>query len=159
MSIGKRAQMEILGLAIVVVLVILGMLFVIKFMSLQEPGNLRQPVVQSQTAASYITAYLKTNVPDCRGLTVTDLLQDCAVGGGITCEDGSDSCRKAEEVAEEVFSRTFEVWRQPYYFVAFMDEGSPLVELGEQCPGERRTRQFPLPTGVDTMFVRLDLCG
>lgn len=155
----KKAQMEILGLAIVVVLVILGMLFVIKFMSLQQPGDLRRPVVQSQTAASYITAYLKTTVPDCKGLAITDLLQDCAVGAGIQCGNGMDSCQMAEQVAGEIFSETFEVWQQPYYFVAYLDEGNPLVELGEQCPGERRTKQFPLPTGVDTMFVRLDLCG
>jgi len=89
---------------------------------------------------------------------VTDLLQDCSLRGGIVCDDGRNSCEKASHIAETIFTQTFEEWRQAYHFTAYIEEAQPFVELGEFCPGERRSKTFPLPTGLQTMFVRLDLC-
>lgn len=154
--IHKKSQMEILGLAIVVLLVTLAMVFVIRFLALSEPEDIRSGVVESQVASNYITTYLKTSVEGCNGLSITDLLQDCAIGGNIC--NGQDSCQKAEEVAETIFLSTFDAWNTQYGFEVYLDEDNPKIELGPGCTGERRSKLFPLPTGVSPLFVKLDLC-
>ncbi len=151
--------MEILGLAIVVVLLVLGLVFAIKFIALKKPSTIRKEVVESQVASNYVSTYLNTAVNDCNYLTATELLQDCAVQGGIVCSDGKSSCEKAREVAAAIFSKTFEQWKWKYEMTASLGTSRTLMQLGQACPGQKRSKTFPLPTRAGTMFVKLDICG
>ncbi|HIH04627.1 TPA: hypothetical protein HA281_04755 [Candidatus Woesearchaeota archaeon] len=151
--------MEILGLAIVVVLLILGLVFVIKFVALKKPSTLKKDVVESQVASNYLSTYLSTSVQECSGLSTTELLQDCAAQGGITCQDGETSCEKPREVAAFIFNQTFDQWKWKYEMSAFLGERSSLFTLGTACPGQKRSKTFPLPTRAGTLYVKLDICG
>lgn len=155
----KRGQMEILGLAIVVVLLILGLVFVIKFVALKKPSTLKKEVVESQVASNYLSTYLSTSVQECSGLSTTELLQDCAAQGGITCQDGETSCEKPREVAAFIFNQTFDQWKWEYEMSAFLGERNSLFALGKTCPGQKRSKTFPLPTRAGTLYVKLDICG
>ena len=155
--------MEILGLAIVVILLILGMVFVIKFVALKPQSTIKKDVVESQVASNYISTYLDITVPNCNSLTVKELLQDCAAGSSIDC-NGMTSCAQSQQVADIIFTQTFDEWKWDYYFVAFLQESSPLWKLssdadGRPCPGPKKSKTYPLPTRVGTLSVRLDLCN
>ena len=157
----KKSQMEILGLAIVIVLLILGLVFVIKFVALKKPSTIKQEVSQSELATGYLSTYLDTSVPECNGLTISELLQDCAARGGITCPSSTtilSSCEKAEEVADIIFSQTFKIWKLPYELKASF-QNQELIQLGERCKGQKRSKTFPLPSRAGTIQVTLDICG
>ena len=159
MDTKKKAQMEILGLAIVVVLLILGMVFVIEFIVTKKPSNLKKDIVESQVASNYLSTYLDTSVPECNSLTITELLQDCAAQGGIKCQDSKPSCDKAKEVAQAIFARTFDQRKLRYDLSAFLSEKTPILSVGKICTGEKRSKTFPIPTRAGTLFVRLNICG
>ena len=92
--------MEILGLSIVVLLLILGMVFVIKFVATSDNGSIRKEVSESQIASNYIATYLDTTVIACRGLTIKELLIDCAERGAIICPNLRNSCQIRNDVAK-----------------------------------------------------------
>ena len=168
--------MEILGLAIVVLLLILGMVFVIRFIALSDKGSIQKEVSESQIASNYIATYLDTTVRDCRGLTIEELLIDCAEGtpgprgGSINCgytlpdtlppfSHEVKSCEQAQIVASTIFLTTFEAWKTKYYFTAYLQPSQPFITNGTGCKGQKRSKDYFLSTASGTLHVKLDLCS
>ena len=74
--------MEILGLAIVVVLILVATTFVVRFLVLKTPTDYRKGFVSSELASNMLNTFLRTAAPKCSQLSMTELLQDCAQSGG-----------------------------------------------------------------------------
>lgn len=74
--VGKKSQTELLGFAIVVLLIAVGMLFVIGFIVLDEKTNTRAAYLYKQTATNLNDALLETTTT-CRQLTVRELYLAC----------------------------------------------------------------------------------
>jgi len=155
----KRAQMEILGLAIVVVLILVATIFIVRFLVLKTPTEYRKGFVSSELASNMLNTFLKTAAKDCSQLTMTELLQDCAQGKSITCGTGEDSCKFVESTAKEIFEDTINKWNMNYEFLAYTDSNSPLVKIGNACKAEKRSKLFPIPISGATMYTKLDICG
>ena len=151
--------MEILGLAVVVVILLVGILIFAK-VGLNKPSQSRNDFVSSELASNTINTFLKTSAKDCSQLTMSDLLYDCARETALICNDAasSDSCRYVKLAADEVFMKTFDQWKVKYEFLAYVDLNLPLVESGEKCRGEKTSKIYPLPTAIGQMFVKLDIC-
>ena len=159
MKLKKKSQTEIIGLAIVVVLLIIGMTFVIRFILAKEPVDYKKQFTQAEIASNMLNTFLKSNSKGCNGLTMTELLQDCGHSKSIFCEDGKASCDYAEEAAKEILNNTLDTWSLDYEFKAFQQEESPIFTLGSPCPASKKSKTFPIPTGSGTLFVKLDVCG
>ena len=155
----KRAQMEILGLAIVVVLVLVATVFIVRFLVLKSPTDYRKDFVSSELASNVINTLLKIAAKDCSQLTMTELLQDCSRGRGIVCDNGQDSCKFVESTAKDIFNETLEKWNYKYEFLAYVDVNSPLIKIGQECKADKTSKLFPIPISTATMFVKLDICG
>jgi hypothetical protein len=155
----KEAQMEILGLAIVVVLILVATIFVVRFLVLKTPTDYRKGFVSSELASNMLNTLLKTSAMGCSQLTMTELLQDCAQGRGITCDDGQDSCKFVEVTSNKIFENTLKKWNMEYEFMAYTDPNSPLIKSGKRCRAERRSKLFPIPIRTATMYAKLDICG
>jgi hypothetical protein len=154
----RKAQTEIMGLAIVVILLILGMTFVVKFLLSKEPTDYKQQFIHSELATNMINTFLKTVSKDCNGLSMTELLQDCGQSESIIC-DGQLSCSYVENEAQFILSKTLESWKVPYEFKAFQQEENPIFALGSPCLSNKKSKTFPIPTTSGTLFVKLDVCG
>lgn len=155
----KRAQMEILGLAIVVVLILVATIFVVRFLVLKSPTEYRKGFVSAELASNILNAFLKTAAMECSQLTMTELLQDCAQSRSITCDNGQESCKYAESTAKHIFESTLIKWNMNYEFLTYTDINQPLIRLGKSCRTEKRSKLFPLPISSATMYVKLDICG
>jgi hypothetical protein len=81
----KKSQFEILGLAIVIILITLGILFVIRFVVLKEPSKLRYDYTRTEMASNMLNTLLRTDT-DCKRKSMTELFQDCASYNRIECE-------------------------------------------------------------------------
>lgn len=154
----REAQMEILGLAIVVVIILVAMIFVVRFLIIQPQTEYRKPFVSSETASNMLNSFLKTAAAQCSKLTMTELLEDCAQSKAITCSNGMDSCAYVQSTAETIFGKTLADWNVKYGFSAYTDKDSPLIQLGDGCSGERRSKLFAIPTSTATVYVYLELC-
>jgi len=155
----KKSQMEILGLAIVIVLVLIATIFVIRFLLFKTPTEHRQSFISSELASNMLNTFLKTAAKDCSQLTMTELLQDCAQARSVICANGQDSCEYAEESARYIFSQTLDKWGMNYEFLAYTDINQPLIEIGVSCKAEKRSKLYPIPISSATMYTKLDICG
>ena len=113
----NKAQMEMMGLVVIVVLVSIGMLFYISFKintSQQPSTEPQEEYTDKQLATNYLQAALKTT-SECKDLNVQQLLQDCALFKNIDCVRGN-SCFFVNETLDEINNKTLESWNQGYHF-------------------------------------------
>ena len=154
----RRAQMEILGLAIIVVLIMMGVLFAIQFVLKAPSEELAQDYERSELAASLLTTMLGTTT-NCRQATVTELLQDCARSQRISCP--GSSCDEVGFALEEMLDGTLKVWRQDYRFS--ISGGTREIEDLKfnrgTCTGELESSTNVIPTAGGALQVKLDLCS
>jgi len=158
----KKSQMEVLGLAIIVILVALAVLFVIQFIILKEPSGLKKAFTHKELAANSVSSMLATTT-DCKELTIGKLIEDCAEGGLVMCY-GGNSCYAAEEKINFLLENTLDKWGKRYYLTVKQNEDIVRgLEFGEECgEEEEKIPSYPcciLPTrGVPTV-INLDICG
>jgi hypothetical protein len=123
-KISRKAQMEIIGLVVIVILITLGMLFLARFALNAKPQSTE--VLRKGLAASAINALIETTAKqgDCVGINdlpvmpqMKDILIDCAKSYPATilefkCDgdgDGNDehSCQYFGDRAEELLGSIF----------------------------------------------------
>lgn len=121
----KKAQMEIFGLIIVVMLIFMGMFFMLSTSSGKD-SSAKEDYVAHQVAANVLNSLLTTKVVCTTdyNLTLTELLQNCANYNDITCDktnfsEGIDravsSCELSEMVIKYVLNETLDLWRVNYF--------------------------------------------
>lgn len=158
----RRGQMEIMGLAIIVILVSLGLLFAVQWM-LKPPSKQAQRAKESVLAANFLNTMLGTTDLECNKRTVKELLQDCALTGGITqCPTGRHSCEEAKHIMDILFDNTLKKWNMKYHFSISGPGNAAMEQLKFQttpCPGEREQKIHPLPVrpGFE-ISLALEIC-
>ncbi len=161
----KKAQMEIMGLAIIVILLSLGLLFVIRFVVLKPTEDMKQNYETSELAANFLNALLDTHAPNCHDIKFSALYQDCvnnkAYGGKIQC-DTYKSCGFIEEETKIMFENSFDKWGIDYYYIVFTDMdnklGSTIFQpIGKQCEGNMKPKFQPLPSSPP-VYLGLYIC-
>ena len=160
----KKSQTEILGLAIVVVIVLLGAFFVLNFLVFKEPSLYRKSFVSSELASSMLNVFLKTNAKECLRKPISELIGDCIQGSSICCSgcDTSseiDSCKFVESFANDIFAETLDKWNYKYEFLVYDAISSPKIKIGEECIGEEKCKPYPLPYRSGVVSVKLCICG
>src|SRR3989344_1440833 len=135
----RKAQLEVLGLAIVVLLISLSLLFVLQFVVTRAPELPKQTFTRDQLASTMVSALLETT-SHCAELTMTELIQDCAQQplSDVDCNgDGdtrvgvrSESCTVVETVTQQIFAETLDKWQKSYEFsVKYGQTADPLVKV------------------------------
>ena len=175
----KKSQMEIMGLALVVILISLGLLFAVKFTALKPAtSGARQAYTKTVKAANMLNTLLKTTSLDCPGgATITQLIQDCATAGGsqIHCDDiigtpgAEDSCAHVKRIIGDddevspkgIFGATFVEWGQDFYFTVKKGDISVvgIPPVGTECTGAKEHKDQPIPIPGELVTVTLELCG
>ncbi len=116
----KRAQMEAFGLAVIVILIALGILFALQFTVLSPKQELRKPFVEQQLASNLLGAILITSVTQyCpQAKDFTDLFVDYArCDRAVFCtENLNKSYEYVTENLEAVFNKTLSASNKPYRF-------------------------------------------
>ena len=155
----KKGQMEIMGLAIIVILLALAILFVVQFVILRQPTDIKKEFTHEQLAKNTANTMLLTTTR-CRDMPLKDLLEDCAEGGYIQCPSGN-SCTYSKDIIEDILADTLEIWNKDYYLTVKVGSEDILLPFGKPCPGEKTTSHpcCALPTGYGQLLLTLDICG
>lgn len=151
----KNGQQEIMGLAIVVILMILAVLVITK-LNPNKDFSFKKDYEESELVSGLINTLLTTTIRDCNGLSLRDILQDCVVNSGNKCS-GQNSCSYFEQQSREIFRNTLESWQINYEFSIFYDKESPIIKLGKRCI-TKQSELFPMPTDSGLLFVKLNIC-
>lgn len=160
----KKAQIEMMGLAVVVVLVAIIMLFYISF-SLNKDAAESEPkeeYTDKQMAFDYILALMKTTT-DCEDLTVQQLLQDCILYQELECPLGMGACDYAGAIIMNISENSLNKWHREYILevnhTAYEHSWST-ENCTENSPAEA-TGFYPLttyPNPGKPMMITLRIC-
>lgn len=163
-----KAQTEIIGLVIIVIIITLAMLFYLSYKadSMTDPSKKTtyQTYAYNEIATSFAQSFLETYVWECHA-TVEELIVDCGSlrGGRITCGFMS-SCQKLEEVMVEIKNETLDAWDYPYGLTLRLSSSKKYSYVKYNCtqdtvgrgtPGVFLVPYFPDP-GVGTL--ELGIC-
>lgn len=108
-----------LGLAIVIILIMVGILFVVKFTLREQTSQARTTFTSAEIASNLANTVLETSDVDCHGLSVKTLLEDCAKPpSDIDCDNNNvpDSCQYALDIIDELLKDTLVAWERPFVF-------------------------------------------
>lgn len=168
----KKSQMEIMGLAIIIILISLALIFTVRFVVLKKPIDIKKQYTQIELASNMINTLLRTTTEDCSSLSFTGLFQDCAdnynphdpiQSGTIVCDTGEKSCAYLQSKIPDIFDKTLEKWRVGYYFEAVVGTNTLVSDRCDSCADEicpaRTHKEFPIPTGTTTINIKLDICA
>ena len=162
----RKSQTEMMGLVIVVILITLALLFVLSFVVLRKPTELKKQYTQSEIAANTLNALIHTTTictggPDCK--KIGRLLKNCAenpvTGGTCYCPDDFTSCGYAETVINEIFDKTLTAWNIQFEFTAAVPGATVIHILEGYCKGEKRSQSEFIPTDAGILTAKLDICG
>ena len=99
--------MEIIGLAIVVIIVLVGMAIAVRFLVFKKPESARADFINKELASNTISAFLETTALECSKAKMEELIQDCAQGTERICSNGKGACDFLRDAADEIFTKTF----------------------------------------------------
>lgn len=152
----KKAQVEIMGLTIALLLIIMGVAFVFGFISENGSVQYKKQFTQTEIASNILSTFLRTT-SGCKELSMTELLQDCSQNQIVVCF-GQNSCEYVTATAAQIFKDTLEKWSIDYEFKVFFEEENPVLGLGKACVGDKKSKLFPIPADSGILNVKMDVC-
>lgn len=164
---GKSAQGEILGLAVVVVLVVVGFMLALRFIGSDDGPSLQQDVTDRKMASAMINVMLHTNL-DCKDITLSEVMQDCANPLSTFEYCGSPkrlACAEAANVTLTMLDRTLGKWSRGYRFRVYTDEGDKFEHSYMDCTeggkvvSDTDKERFPQPTKHGPIYLELTICA
>ncbi len=111
---GRKAQLEMIGIAIVVVLVVMGFLFIMAA-TIKEPSSAQAGFVRAHIAQDVLNT-MSISDADCYGLDMTELLKACAEGKNVKC---GGPCQIFNDSLKIIMESTLEEQRLPYRLRAY----------------------------------------
>ncbi len=160
MFMDKKAQMEMLGIAVVIIIILIGAMF---FFVLMAPGSERSVVVsvaRTEIGANTINTLLKTTT-NCKKLTISELIADCVDGAAVSCGI-DDSCGYVKSVISRILDQTLTAWGMDFQFDVLKQEGNDFSSVGinlgtGMCVTKDHFEQI-IPTQLGLAKASLDLC-
>ena len=157
--INRRAQMEIMGLAIIMILVILGVLFGLKYLT-SEPEEFKQEFEEKALATSFLNTMLGTT-SECHQATFRELVQDCAQGGLVRCPSALSSCDESRRGFTFMLKEVLDTRKQGYKLITKGPGDVAQLSLDSQnpCTGELTAGVQNIPTRLGTpVEMVLQIC-
>ena len=165
----KKSQMEIMGIAFVVILAVIGLMFMISS-SLKPSKQVRQEYEQSQMGQNMAAALVKTTA-EC-GYDMSELIEDCAGMDQLVCgqdDNGNDmgSCSFVSAKFNDILADTAGIYGYDYELSIYRNNDETdevmqkLVNTPEGCAGKKIKNPgiYPLPAYSGMMItVKLKIC-
>ena len=160
----RKGQGEILGLAVVVVLVLVGFMLALRFWLNAPEDNEGDVVIDRQLSSSMIATLLNTNL-DCKDVTLSEVIQDCAQKGSTFEYCGNPrrgACDEAEYVTGVILERTLKKWDRGYLLSVRTASEEKFNHSNLGCGiglSDAEKERFPIPTKSGTIYLELTVCA
>ena len=167
----KKAQTEMVGLVILIILISLGVLFVVQFMVKDTARQTQESArfQKSDMAKGIVMTLLKTtsNCDDINKYSFEDLYKDCARGGFIECTTGENSCEYINESLQTILNSTLNNWYVKDYIFTAKVMSNKVTQatltniISGDCSGKNREGYdvpIPLFTTGNNILIFLGIC-
>jgi len=152
----RKAQTEIMGLVMIVILVTIILLFVIKFSINSQSKTVKQDIFNQKLASNTLNVLLSTTT-DCNRATISELLKDCAEykpEGSIECST-ENSCAFVTYLISDYLNQTIKVQEKDYEFL--FDEAEINI-ITEVCQKSLKQATANIPLRYGTKDIKLKIC-
>jgi len=178
----KKSQTELLGIAIVVIILSIGVLILISnVMKKTTTTEQKREFSEKQMATNILGAILSTST-NFRNDRISTLLIDCgncapdpSMRGSCSYYEGgqegdiyippTDVCTYLQTIISYMLDNTLKVWNKKYQFLAYISPSYPQINITEgieQCMEKSSYIQkdfYYLPLYPQTLTVELSLCS
>jgi hypothetical protein len=157
----KKSQSEIMGLAIIVILIVIGFTFMLKFMAQSKPKDYKLSYSTSQMTSNFIQTLLKTTskqTNNCEGMDYAELITTFDGDSGFEC-DATPTNEVIEDEITAILENTVgaNLLKHTYYFS--IDWSGTDMGIGTECEGSKASSPFTLPSSTGTTIeIKLDIC-
>lgn len=164
-----KAQSELLGLVMVVLLLSIILLFVIGFVAFNPPADPSEQFRYEYLATATNDAILRTTVDNCRLTRISDLLIDCAqnpLAPRVSC-GGVTSCNilnSSTGPIPKMLNSTLDSWGIRYIYRAeaiasVTGDVTPIFRFGEtRCSGNVDAQDFFIESVQARIRIRMSIC-
>jgi len=160
----KKAQTEAIGLAVIVILISLAIIFALAF-SLRQKPTIKETYLKAQLASNTLNALLKSDVEcyDTAGnpYSMSDLIQDCIVywnqrQNQINCS-GTPSQDFVQEKIDSLLSETLKEWKKSYNLTIGIGEQVYFSFANGDQKGSKEVETYPLNTFKGIVLITLEI--
>ena len=150
-----KGQTEIMGLAIIVVLISMGIIFTLVFVFGGEEDTTKDIYQRSQLSSNLLNSMTSTSTA-CKGATMKELIQDCVTKRRLKC-DNKNSCSYMEDAVEIIFVNTLDKWKYSYIFTMKHGDRQLIKRTSGQCDEYESSFHY-IPTSAGNVELKLSIC-
>jgi len=156
----KKAQVEIVGLLLIVILISFVLIFAIKYMS-EPPNDVTNRYKAKDLSSSFVGAMLNSNSGCTDDTLMSKVLIDCvkhsSIGGSneLICQGNRKTCEYAEDVLDDMLTGTLDAWNRDYEFIIVDHQNQRIIER-HSADAKPRANVIPFiqPLPIDTSGSR-----
>lgn len=156
---GKKAQLEMIGLVMIVIIVITALLIFMVYKISHPSSNLQQRYTNKEIATNMLITLTNTEVAECNNLSLSYLLTDCARKyHSVWCGDNT-SCEIANVTIYKILNRTLIDWDIQFNLSI---EDTNITHVNLDCTSLSRDKiqsYHVLPMYPGEIEVILDICS
>jgi len=155
----RRAQLEMIGLIVIVIIVITGLLIFTVYKITNPSKNIQKRYMNKGLATNMLIAITRTNVMECHNHSLADLIIDCAkTYHSITCYDYT-SCEVVNKTILGILNTTLVAWDISFN-LTIQKTNISFVNLECTSKAKNKVQGFEvLPLYPGQVEMTLDICA
>ena len=165
-NISKGGQIEMFGLAVIVILIFIGLFIFVSFRSQQKPDTAQKDYTNDKLANDFVLSILNVNIRECYTYTVKDLIIDCSRDHRVDC-NGMDSCIALNQTVNTLLEETFVSMNSRFRFYSenIQYNGIELINITNlNCTpnmkqGQRGTAIISLYPDPRSVYINMNICS
>lgn len=155
--------MEVIGLAVIVILLALGMFFIVQFTLLKAPSTSAKVAGSRQLASEFLSTLLTSNAGCGGSSTFSKVLEEIPNEFTIVnCQNQPLRDYFTDTVQNQILKKTLDVWGYNYNMtVKFPNSGIDDIVINKGCLGTSQIEQsqYFIPTDLGKpITVTLNIC-
>ena len=154
----KKAQLEMIGLMMIVIIVIVGLLIFLVYKLTTPTQNVQKRYIDKEIATNMLITLTNTHVKECHDRRLSELIVDCVKSYSAMCGDQTP-CEVANKTIFTILNNTLVEWDISFN-LSIKRTDITFSNLGCGPHAKAKERGFeiiPLNPGYVEMI--LDICG
>ncbi len=169
MKTNRKAQTEIVGLVVIVLIISVAMMFLLFFVMKDNPDNSLKTFDNELHAYNTIVSIMQTNT-DCRKYSFSDLIKQCVLSPIQYLQQDCNPepisvCDFVEREISYILEQSLATINEEYKFYIYTEfEQTPILDIRSEnadslCQTILTSATQPIRYGAGDLFVALDICG
>jgi len=166
MNRSNRGQIEVFGLAVIVILISIGFFIFVSVRLQQKQESPQKEYTNDKLASDFVLSINDVNIRGCSSFTLKDLIIDCARDHRITCNN-QDSCTALNESVGKLLGDTFVSMNTSFRFYSENLKDSGGRELlnftnlnctSTKTQGQRGVAIISLYPTPSNVYINMNIC-